>query len=163
MPSESEEEAKDVTGLAARSTDSEGLVVPARRKITISGNLPPNNVIAHVKSTGARRRESSRGAISADEQGRRREDCVDVRRRGRDNFAEEGGDTGAYSEGHVTGAVNRQQTMNTVEMEEWRKVRRKKKCKAARPNDKLVGGARVIYKRNMKCGEVEKYRCRLVA
>ena len=31
-----------------------------------------------------------------------------------------------------------------LEMEEWRKIR-KKKCKVARPNDKLVVGARVIY------------------
>ena len=70
----------DVAGLAARSTDLEGLVVPARRKLTISGNLPPNNVIAHVES-GARRYGRSRIAkFSADEQGRRREEYGDVRR-----------------------------------------------------------------------------------
>ena len=33
----------------------------------------------------------------------------------------------------------------------------------ARPNDKLVVGARVIYKRKMKDGKAEKYKCRLVA
>ena len=33
----------------------------------------------------------------------------------------------------------------------------------ARLNDKLVVRARMIYKRNMKDGEVEKYRCRLTA
>ena len=52
--------------------------------------------------------------------------------------------------------------MNVLEMEEWRKIRRKKKCRVAQPNDKLVVGARIIYKRKMKDGEVEKYGCRLV-
>ena len=33
----------------------------------------------------------------------------------------------------------------------------------ARPNDKLVVGARVIYKSKTKDGELEKYGCRLVA
>ena len=36
--------------------------------------------------------------------------------------------------------------MNALEMEEWRKVW-KKKCKMTRPNDKLVAGARGIYNR----------------
>ena len=36
--------------------------------------------------------------------------------------------------------------MNALEMEEWRKVW-KKKCKVARPNDKLMVGTRVIYNR----------------
>ena len=39
--------------------------------------------------------------------------------------------------------------MNALEMEEWWKVQRKKKCKVARPNDKLVVGARVIYNRKI--------------
>ena len=52
--------------------------------------------------------------------------------------------------------------MNALEMGEWRKVRRKKKYKVARPNDKLVVAARVIYKRKMKDGEVKKCRCRFV-
>ena len=86
-----------------------------------------------------------------------------MRRRGLDDFAEEGRDTGVGSEGHVIGTVNRQQAMNALEVEEWRKVRRKKKCGVARPNAKPVVGAREIYKRKMKDGEVEKYRCRLVA
>ena len=55
-PSDSKEETKDVAGLSAGPTDLEGPVVPARRKLTISSNLPTNNVIAHVESTGARRR-----------------------------------------------------------------------------------------------------------
>ena len=86
-----------------------------------------------------------------------------MRRRGLDDFAEKGGGIGADGEGHVIGAVNWQQAMNALEMEEWRKVRRKKKCSVARPNDKFVVGARVIRKRKVKDGEVEKYGCRLVA
>ena len=35
--------------------------------------------------------------------------------------------------------------------------------KVARSNDKLVVGARMIYKRKMKACEVEKYRCQLTA
>ena len=53
--------------------------------------------------------------------------------------------------------------MNALEMGEWMKVQRKKKCKVARPNDKLVVEARVIYEGKMKDGEVKKYKCRLVA
>ena len=80
--------------------DLEWMVVPARRKLSISGNLPPNNIITHVESTGARRRERSSAAkFSADERERRREECVYVRQRGRDDLAEECGDTGTDSEG----------------------------------------------------------------
>ena len=118
-PSDLEMKTNDIAGLAAGSTYSKGLVVPARRKLPISGNLPSNNVIAHVESTGVRRRErSSVAKLSADEQGRRPETYVDVRQRGRDDFVEEGGGTGIDSKGHVTGVVNRQQAMNALEMEE---------------------------------------------
>ena len=84
-----------------------------------------------------------------------------MRRRGLEDFAEEGGNTGADREGHVTGTAHRQQATNALEMEEWWKARGKKKCKVARPNDKLEVGVRMIYKRKMKRGEVEKYKCRL--
>ena len=44
-----------------------GPVVPTPWKLLISGNLPPNNVNAHVESTGARRRERRSAAkFSAD-------------------------------------------------------------------------------------------------
>ena len=123
-PSDSEE-TKDVARLAEGPTELEGPVVPTRRKLIISGNFPPNNVKAHVESAGARRRGRSRTAkFSADERRRRRRECVDVRRRGHDDFSEEVGATGADSEEHVTGAVNRQLAMNAVEMEEWRKFGR---------------------------------------
>ena len=80
-------ETNDVAGLAAGSTDLKRLVIPARRKLTISGNLPPKNVNAHVESTCARRRERSSAAkYSAEERGRRRGECVDVQRRGHNDF-----------------------------------------------------------------------------
>ena len=167
-PLGSEGKKKSVARLAAGWTDLGGLVVPARGKLTTSGNLPPNDVIVHVESTGARRPgRSSAAKYSAydrrSRRGRRRGEYVDMRRRGLDNFSEKAEDTGADGERHAIGALNRQQqAMNALETEEWRKVRRKKKYKVARPNDKLVVGARVIYKRNMKGGEVEMYRCRLV-
>ena len=61
-PSDSEEETKDATGFTAGLAPLEGLVVPARRKPTISGNLAPNNFIGHVESMSARRRERSSAA-----------------------------------------------------------------------------------------------------
>ena len=108
-PSDPEEETKYVAGLAEGPTGLDGLVVPARRKLTVSGNLPPNNAKAHVESEGARRRgRSSTANFSADERGRRLRQCVDVRRRRHDDFSEESGAVGADSEGRITGAVNRQ-------------------------------------------------------
>ena len=78
-----------------------------------------------------------------------------MRRRGLDHFAEEGGDNGTANGRYVTGKVNQKQAMNELNMEEWRKVRRKRKRKMARPNVKLVIGVRMIYKRKMKGGEIE--------
>ena len=76
-----------------------------------------------------------------------------MRRRGLDDFADDSGDNGTDSGGHVTGTVNRQQAMSALEIKEWRKNRRRN---VARPNDKLVVGARKIYKRKMEDNEVEK-------
>ena len=94
-------------------------------------HLPPNNTIAHVESTVARRcGRTSVKEVSADDRrsrrGRRRGECVGMRRRGLDHFSEEGGDNGNDSGGRVTGTKNRQQAMESFEMEEWRKARRKK-------------------------------------
>ena len=141
-PSDPGVETNDVAGLEEESRDLEGLVLPARRNLTISGNLSPDNVNAHVESRGELRREKSSVAkVPADERGRRRRECVNVRRWGHDNFSEEIGATGADSEGHDSGAVNQQKkAMNALEMEEWRNLRRRKKCNVARPNDKLVVG-----------------------
>ena len=65
-----------------------GSLVPARRKLTISGNLPPNNVKTHVKSAGARRRgRSSTAKFSDEEVGRQLRQCVNMRRRGHNDSA----------------------------------------------------------------------------
>ena len=174
--------ANDVAGLPEGLTNLEGPVVAARRKFTISGDLPPNNVIAHVQPTGARRRgRSCTAKFSADKRGRRQRECVDVRRQGHDGFSWRGGATGPDSEGHVTGAVSRQKAMNAQDGK-WRKVRSARWRKAeevemhgmdencvykqvARLKDKLVVGTttKMLYKRKMKDGAVQKYRCRLVA
>ena len=70
-PSDSEEETKDVAGLVEGSTDLEGPVVTARRKLTITGNRPPNNVRAQGKSAGTRRLgRTSTAKFSAEERGR---------------------------------------------------------------------------------------------
>ena len=88
------EETNDVAGLAERPTNLEGPVVPARRKLTISGNFPLNNVKTHVKWAGACRcARRSTAKFSNDERRRRRREYVDVRRRGRDDLSEEGGAT----------------------------------------------------------------------
>ena len=120
---DTEQETKDVAGSAAGLTDLGGPVVPAHRKLTSSVNLPPNNVIAHVESTGTRRRgRSSAEKFFADDRrrrrGRRRGDRVGVRQLGLDDFADEGRNTETGSEGHVTGTKIRQQAMNALEMEE---------------------------------------------
>ena len=114
-PSDPGVETNDVAGLAAGSTDLKGPVIPAPQKLTISGNLPPNNVNMPAESPGARRREKSSAAkCSADERGRWRGECVDVRRRGHDDVSEEGGETRADREGHATGEGNREETMNSL-------------------------------------------------
>ena len=114
-PSDPGVETNDVAGLAAGSTDLKGPVIPAPQKLTISGNLPPNNVNMPAESPGARRREKSSAAkCSADERGRWRGECVDVRRRGHDDVSKEGGATRADSEGHATGEGNREETMNSL-------------------------------------------------
>ena len=88
------EEAKYVAGLAEGPTDLDGPVIPALRKLTIGGNFPPNNINAPMESAGAHTRgRSSTAKFSADERGRQRRDCVDVRRRGHDDFvAAKGGE-----------------------------------------------------------------------
>ena len=166
--SDPEVETKGETGPAAGSTKLRGLVVPARLKLVISSNPPPNSIIAHVESKDARKRGRSAAKVSADgrknRRGSRRGECIDVQLRGLDDFAEEGGDTGTDSEGYVTGTGNRQQAMDSLEMEQWRKARKNKKCKRARPNDKLVVRARILYEGKIRQdSDVEKYKCRLVA
>ena len=105
-PSDPDEKTKYAAGLAEGPTNLEGPVVPASRKRTIGGNLPPNNLKAHVEPVGARRRgRRSTAKFSADERGRQQRECVNVRRRGHDVLSEESGATGPDSEGHVTGAV----------------------------------------------------------
>ena len=115
-PSDPDKKTKNAAELAEGPTDLEGPVVPASRKRTIGGNLPPNNLKAQVEPAGARRHgRRSTAKFSVDERGRQRGECVDVRRRGHNVLSEESRATGPDSEGHVTGAVNRQKTMRVEE------------------------------------------------
>ena len=91
-------------------------------------------------------------------------ECVGGRRLGIDRFINEGGGTGVDSGGHATGTEYRQQSRDSLEKETGRKARRKWKCKVVTPNDKLVAGTKMLYKRNIKQdGEVKKYKRRTVA
>ena len=97
--------------------------------------------MAHVKSTCIHScGRSSAANVSADDQRRRRGECIGVRRRGLDDFAGAGGDSRADRGGHTSGTETQQQAMESPAMEECRKFRKKKKCKGTRPNDKLVVG-----------------------
>ena len=68
---------------------------------------------------------------------------------------------------------NRRQAIESPEWDEWRKVEETEmlgiveNCvhkQVARPKDKLVVGAKMLYKREIgQGGKVEKYKCRLVA
>ena len=69
---------------------------------------------------------------------------------GLDGFAAEGGDPGADSRGHATGTETRQQAVDSLEMEEWRKARRKWRCMVARPKGNLVIGTKMLYKTNIR-------------
>ena len=82
-----------------------------------------------------------------------------MRRWGMDGFISGGGSTGVDSGGHATGTEYRQQSSDSSEKETIRKARKKWKCKVVTPNDKLVVGTKMLYKRNIKQdGEVEKYK-----
>ena len=71
--SDSEVETKEEARPSAGSTDVRGPVAPPLRKLTSSSNLPPNNIIAHVESTGENRSgRSSVAKFAADNQRRRR-------------------------------------------------------------------------------------------
>ena len=154
---ETKDEAEPVAGAAKLG----GPVVPALRKLTIS------RIFHQILSSRTWRRRLVRASMegAAPQFFCRRSkkttgECGGMLRRGLDGVAGEGGDTGADSQGHITGTVNRRQAMNSLEMEEWRKARRKKTCKMVRPNDRLVVGARMLYKR--EDGDIEKFKCRLV-
>ena len=62
-------EMNDVAGLAEESTNLEGPVVPARRKVTISGNRLANNGIVHVQSTGAWKEQNRKRFLPTNEKG----------------------------------------------------------------------------------------------
>ena len=76
-------------------------------------------------------------------------------------FAGKDGDTEVDCEEHIIGTKNWQQSMDSPEMERWRKARRKRKCKVVRLKDKLVVGTTMLYRNIEQDGKVEKFKCRL--
>ena len=79
-----------------------------------------------------------------------------MRWRGLDGSATESRDTEPDNGGGVNETVNRQQAMDTLDRKEWRRAPGMTKCKMTRLNDKLVDGARILDKRNLReDGEVE--------
>ena len=97
------EHKEDEAGYAAGSTDLEGPVVPALRKLTISGNLLPTMSSRTMKGAAL---QSFLPTINEVRRERRQGECVKGRRRGSDGFAGESGYTVADSGGHVTGNEN---------------------------------------------------------
>ena len=160
--SDSEEETKDVAGLTAGSTDLKGVAVHARRKLSISGNVPPKmlsrtwirRVHAGVKGAAPQRflptnvegdekvvsMCDSRGAMILQGNVELPEPIARECHRSSKPAASD----------ECTGDIRAEESSE------------QEKCKVTRPHGKLVVEARGIYKRKMKGGEV-KYICRLVA
>ena len=180
--SELEEETQDVlsehereqqhkegeAGPASGSANLEGPALPALRKLTIDGNIPP------ILSSRTRSRRPHTGvegealhcflpAIEAEEKN-------DVE----DAFAcDDGGQMAMQATLDVSEPRNRRQAMELPEWDEWRKAEETEmlgmveNCvykQVTRPKDKLVVGTQMFYKRKIgQDGKVEKYKCRVVA
>ena len=153
---------------ASGSANLEGPALPALRKLTIDGNIPP------ILSSRTRSRRPHTGvegealhcflpAIEAEE-----EDGVE------DALAcGDGGLMAMQATLDIPEPRNRRQAMESPEWDKWRKAEETEmlgileNCvykQVARPKNKLVVGTKMLYKRKIgQDGKVEKYKCRLVA
>ena len=153
---------------ASGSANLEGSALPALPKITIDGNIPP------ILSSRTRSRRPHTGVegeallcflptIEAEE-----ENGVE------DTLAcDDGGQMAMQATLDIPEPRNRRQAMESPEWDEWRKAEETEmlgiveNCvykQVARPKDKVVVGTKMLYKRKIgQNGEVEKYKCRLVA
>ena len=155
-------------GAEARSASLEGPTVPALRKLTIDGNVPP------ILSSRTRSRKPYTGveggalhcflpAIEAEEEN----GVEDVL------ACDDGGQMAMQATLDVSEPRNRRQVMESHEWDEWRKAEETERLgmvencvydQVARPKDKLVIGTKMLYKPKIgQDGKVEKYKCRLVA
>ena len=146
----------------------EGPALPALRKLTIDGNIPP------ILSSRTRRRRPHTGvegealncflpAIEAEEENGV-EDAL---------ASDNGGMMAMQATLDIPEPRNRRQAMESQEWDEWRKAEETEmlgmveNCvykQVARPKDKLAVGTKLLYKRKIgQDGKVEKYKCRLVA
>ena len=159
-----EGEAEPVSG----SANLEGPALPALRKLTINGNIPP------VLSSRTRSRRPHTGvevealhcflpAIEAEKENGVEDALV----------CDDGGQMAMQATLDIPEPRNRRQAMESPEWDEWPKAEKTEmlgmveNCvykQVARPKDKLVAGTKMLYKRKIaQDGKVEKYQCRLVA
>ena len=156
------------TGLTSGSANLEGPALPALRKLTIDGNIPP---ILSSRTRSGRPHTGVEGAalhcflpaIEAEE-----ENGVE------DALACDDEDQMAMQATlDISEPRNRWQAMGSPEWNEWRKAEETEmlgmveNCvykQVAWPKDKLVVGTKMFYKRKIgKDVKVKKYKCRLVA
>ena len=155
-------------GPASGSANLGGPALPALRKLTIDGNIPP------ILLSGTRSRRPHTGvegetlhcflpAIEAEEENGV-EDAL---------ACKDGGQMAMQATLDIPEPRNRRQAMESPEWDERRKAEETEmlgmvgNCvhkQVARPKDKLVVGTKILYKRKIgQDGKVEKYKCRLVA
>ena len=153
---------------ASGSANLEGPALPALRKLTIDGNIPP------ILSSRTRSRRPHTGVegealhcflptIEADEKNGV-EDAL---------ACDDGGQMAMQATLDIPEPRNRRQAMESQEWDEWRKAEETENLGMAencvykqvtRPKDRLVVGTKMLYKRKIgQDGKVDKYKCRLVA
>ena len=150
------------------SANLEGPALPALRKLTIDGKIPP------ILSSRTRSRRPHTGVegealhcflpdIEAEEKNGV-EDAL---------TCDDGGQMAMQATLDISEPRNRWQAMESQEWDEWLKAEETEmlgmveNCvykKVVRPKDKLVVGTKMLYKRKIgQDGKVGKYKCRLVA
>ena len=142
--------------------------LPALRKLTIDGNIPP---ILSSRTRSQRPQTGVEGAalhcflptIEAEEENGVKDALA----------CDDGSQMAMQATPDIPEPRNRRQAMESPEWDEWRKAEETKmlgmveNCvykQVARSKDELVVGTKILYKRKIgQNGKVEKYKCRLVA
>ena len=155
-------------GPASGSANLEGPALPALRKLTIDGNIPP------ILSSRPRSRRAHTGVQGAALH------CflsaIEAEEKTNVEYAlacDDGGQMAMQATLDIREPRNRRQAIGSPEWDKWRKAEKTELLEmvetciynqVARPKDKLVVGTKMLYKRKIgQDGKVEKYRCRLVA
>ena len=155
-------------GPASGSANLEGPALPALRKLTIDGNIPPilsSRTRSQRPHTGVERATLHffLPAIEAEEENGV-EDAL---------ACDDGGQMAMEATLDIPEPRNRRQAMESPEWGDWWKEEETEilgmveNCvykQVTRPKDKLVVGTKTLYKRKIgKDARAEKYKCRLVA